>query len=166
MLSLLAFPLEWVLQDCCFPETASPSGRGDHQLPVRLCDECSFFPSLTPRRGLPQAGKRGSTLEEGGEETPTRGGSLQGASLQYHELGRRLAPPAQPQIMIDSLFDGVDFTMNVTRARLEMYAHAVAVKSGCRDGMRRRLQEQVKAVLAAHGVELTSIEKMVVVGGR
>ena len=68
--------------------------------------------------------------------------------------------------MIDSLFDGVDFTMNVTRARLEMYAPAVAVKSGCRDGMRRRLQEQVKVGLAAHRVESTSIEKMVVVGGR
>ncbi|KAK8833540.1 hypothetical protein WA577_001474 [Blastocystis sp. JDR] len=84
--------------------------------------------------------------------------SKKAAKKLQHEVvlcKERLSSTMSSAIMIDSLFDGVDFTMNVTRARLEMYAHAVAVK----------LQEQVKAVLAAHRVELTSIEKMVVVGG-
>lgn len=67
---------------------------------------------------------------------------------------------------MESLFDGMDFMMNVTRARLEMYSHAVVSKCSQRGCVRRRLVAEVKDFVAANHVDMTSIERMVVVGGR
>ena len=53
----ISSPLARLLQVARNPETSSSCRRGDYQFFVRLCDEHSFFLSLTPRGSLPQVGK-------------------------------------------------------------------------------------------------------------